>query len=59
MIDTVLQQLEQARQYAVEMQVKYRKTGEDEEAEYWLGVAMGFNSAKQIVKDVLGAEEHK
>lgn len=59
MINTVLQQLEQARQDAVEMQIKYRTAGEDEEAEYWLGVAVGFNSAKQIVKDIVGAKEHK
>lgn len=56
MIDTVLQQLEQARQNAVEMQIKYRKAGENEDAEYWLGVAIGFNGAKQIVADVLGAK---
>ena len=59
MIDTVLQQLEQARQNAVEMQIKHRKTGENEDAEYWLGVAMGFNCAKQIVADVFCAKEHK
>lgn len=56
MIDTVLQQLEQAKQRAVEIQLKYRKAGEDDEAEYWLGVAMGFNGAKQIVEDALGAK---
>lgn len=59
MIDTILQQLEQARQHAVEMQIEYRKTGENEEAEYWLGAAVGFNGAKQIVKNIVGAKEHK
>ena len=53
-IHELLAQMEQARQHANASQHKYRSTGDNQEADYWLGVAMGFNGAKQLLQEAAG-----
>ena len=53
-IQKLLEQMEQARQRATTAQHKYRGMGDNQEADYWLGVAMGFNGAKQLLQEAAG-----
>lgn len=53
-IHELLAQMEQARQHATATQHKYRSIGDNQEADYWMGVAMGFNGAKQLLQEAAG-----
>lgn len=53
-IQELLDQMEQSRQRAITVQRKYRGIGDNQEADYWMGVAMGFNGAKQLLQETAG-----